>query len=171
MDFDSYISCSGMNKGWIIRRRILFIPIHPLEDEWVKIDPHSSPFPIHMLYPAKLPNSRQNRSYIQKFLDYIFQSLSVNLWWNCQRYRKHRLSTLSVSWRKYCQLRQSLENVICMLSVSLTIWQCAEIANIGDISKNFWILDNTQPPPHPRMFSRQNMPHTLAGYITDISPK
>ena len=31
-----------------------FIPIHPLEEEWVKTDPHSSPFPIYPLYPVKL---------------------------------------------------------------------------------------------------------------------
>ncbi len=33
-----------------------FLPIHPLEDEWVTIDPHSSPFPIHLLYPVILSN-------------------------------------------------------------------------------------------------------------------
>ena len=32
----------------------LFIPIHPLGYEWVKIDPHSSPLPIHLLYPDLL---------------------------------------------------------------------------------------------------------------------
>ncbi len=28
------------------------IPIHPPGDEWVKVDPHSSPFPIHLPCPA-----------------------------------------------------------------------------------------------------------------------
>ena len=30
-----------------------FIPIHPPEDEWIKVDPHSSPLPIHLPCPAK----------------------------------------------------------------------------------------------------------------------
>ncbi len=37
--------------GWMDRTRILFIPIHPHSDEWVKFNPHSSPFPIHPTCP------------------------------------------------------------------------------------------------------------------------
>ncbi len=43
-----------MNNIRILTIHPLFIPIHPLEDEWVKIDPHSSPFPIHLLWPGIL---------------------------------------------------------------------------------------------------------------------
>ncbi len=40
-----------MNNILVLIIHPLFIPIHPLKDEWVKIDPHSSPFPIHLLCP------------------------------------------------------------------------------------------------------------------------
>ena len=40
-----------MNNILVLIIHPFFIPIHLLEDEWVKIDPHSSPFPIHLRYP------------------------------------------------------------------------------------------------------------------------
>ncbi len=43
---------NGDEWGWMDRTRILFIPIHPHSDEWVKFNPHSSPFPIHPTCPV-----------------------------------------------------------------------------------------------------------------------
>ena len=42
-----------MNNILILIIHPLFIPIHPLEDEWVKIDPHSSPFICYALFYRK----------------------------------------------------------------------------------------------------------------------
>ncbi len=35
----------------------LFVPIHPHRDEWVKLNPHSYPFPIHPPCPESTPLS------------------------------------------------------------------------------------------------------------------
>ncbi len=41
-----------MNNILVLSIHPLFIPIHTLKGKWVKTDPHSSPFPIHLLYPV-----------------------------------------------------------------------------------------------------------------------
>ena len=38
-------------NAWEMNEDIIH-PIHPLENEWVKVDPHLSPFPIHRPYPV-----------------------------------------------------------------------------------------------------------------------
>ncbi len=52
----------------------LFIPIHPLEDEWVKIDPHLSPFPIHLLYPAILASGPVSQMKVENPYYHKYQS-------------------------------------------------------------------------------------------------
>ena len=47
MNGDEWIAFVYYEWGYTDSTRILFIQIHPHSDDWVKLNPHSSPFPIH----------------------------------------------------------------------------------------------------------------------------
>ena len=53
-----------MNNILVLIIHPLFIPIHPLEDEWVKIDPHSSPF-IPIPHSSAMPCKESRRSEVR----------------------------------------------------------------------------------------------------------
>ncbi len=67
-----------------------FIPIHPLEDEWVKIDPHSSPFICYALPWAKIQVEVHMLTFVSISAKHCFLNLS-------KRPRFFSLSTISLT--------------------------------------------------------------------------
>ncbi len=72
----------GMNRdkwGWIISSVNPFIPIHLTRDEWVKINPHSSPFPFHPSLPDR-SNPMVPWCSLQKIEPLFFLDYSANMY-------------------------------------------------------------------------------------------
>ncbi len=63
MEDEEYPHEWRMNNILILSIHPPFIPIHPPTDEWVKSDPHSSPFPIHLLCPELTSLYRDYRAW------------------------------------------------------------------------------------------------------------
>ncbi len=107
----------------------LFIPIHPLEDEWVKIDPHSSPFPIHLLCPDIWTPAHDSYRERQNSFSGLVPGESAYYPTACRRTNIHRQEMFAkAGYWLYCP-------VLKMLSFRYNFWTLILLYN-GRINEN-----------------------------------